>query len=151
MPAVLRQRDLPSRPRDPPRAIRDGYAKGSVKRRYRRFHALISYTAEEMLEIAPQLLGILELPVGHVAHLIEVTQQRGFDRGMLPHRQEDRRARLSKDIVRDLESSALAHRRSNVKEGLGEAELTQAVASEIYRVERQSLALLEMRSEGAIR
>jgi len=104
-----------------------------------------------MLEIAPQLLGILELAVGHVAHLLEVAQQRGLDRGMLPHRQEDRRARLSKDIVRDLESSALAHRRSNVKEGVGAAELTQAVVPEIYRVERQSLALLEMLSEGAVR
>ena len=109
------------------------------------------YAVEEVLEVAAQLFRILELAISHITDFFELAQEGGLDRGMLPHCEKHRRARLGEDVVGDLERSALAHRRSNVKEGIGAAELIQAVASEIYSVERLSLSLLEMLSEGALR
>src|SRR5947207_11574466 len=69
---------------------------------------------------------------------------------MLPHREKHRRARLGKDIVADLECAALAHRRSNVKKGIGAAKLAQPIAAEIHRVEDQPLVLLEVLPECLI-
>src|SRR6202040_2317926 len=60
------------------------------------------------------------------------------------------RARLGKNVVGDLECAALAHRRSNVKEGIGTAELTQPIAAEAHRVECQSLALFEVLAERLV-
>src|SRR6266446_4899007 len=100
-------------------------------------------TAEELLQLAAQLLRVLKLAIGHVAHLVELAQQRGLDRGMLPHREKHWRAGLGKDVVADFECSALAQRRSDVEEGIGAAQLTQPIAAEIHRVEHQPLALLE--------
>src|SRR5690349_4740713 len=96
------------------------------------------------MEVAAQLLWILELAIGYIADLFEIAQERGLDGGMLPHREKHRRAGLGEDVVGDLERSALAHRCTDVKEGIGTAKLTQPVAAEIRGVEWKPLGLLEV-------
>src|SRR4029077_13710677 len=103
-----------------------------------------------MLEVVAQLLRILKLAIGHIAPFFELAQERSLDRGMFPYREKNRRFRRGKDVIGDLECSALAHSRSNIKEGVGAAELTQPVAAEIHRVERQPLALLKVLPERLV-
>jgi hypothetical protein len=105
--------------------------------------AAVLAAAEEGGQRLVQLGGVVELEVGDVAQRAEVLQQRRLDRRLLPHQEQDRRARAAEHVVRQLEGAALAHAGADVDEHVGLVQLAQPVRAEGLRREDSAGLALE--------
>ena len=72
------------------------------------------------MDALAQLVDEIEFDVGHVAQIIELADQGGLDRRVLPHQKQDRRAHALEDVIAQLEGAALAHADPDIDERIGE-------------------------------